>query len=93
MGNIIDELLTEEEKEMYDQETLKQQDQAIMQLNNDKKHYQNLIDSINTVLKNERLLYGIGAKDFREMVRIRDNLNERVGDIDKEIDNIQWYNG
>ena len=26
MGNIIDELLTEEEKEMYDQETLKQQD-------------------------------------------------------------------
>ena len=89
MGNIIDELLTEEEKEMYDQETLKQQDQAIMQLNNDKKHYQNLINSINVVLKNERLLYGIGAKDFREMVRIRDNLNERVGDIDKEIDNIQ----
>ena len=92
MGNIIDELLTDEEQEQMEVDTIKEQDQAIMQLNNDKKHYQSLVEHLDIVLNNERLFSGLGAKDFREMVKIRDNLNNIIKNIEQEIEHI-WYNG
>ena len=88
MGNIIDELLTEEEQEQMEVDTIKEQDQAIMQLNNDKKHYQSLVEHLDIVLNNERLFSGLGAKDFREMVKIRDNLNNIIKNIEQEIEHI-----
>ena len=88
MGNIIDELLTDEEQEQMEVDTIKEQDQAIMQLNNDKKHYQSLVEHLNIVLNNERLFSGLGAKDFREMVKIRDNLNNIIKNIEQEIEHI-----
>jgi len=88
MGNIIDELLTEEEQEQMEVDTIKEQDQAIMQLNNDKKHYQSLVEHLDIVLNNERLFSSLSAKDFREMVKIRDNLNEIIKNIEQEIEHI-----
>ena len=88
MGNIIDELLTDEEQEQMEVDTIKEQDQAIMQLNNDKKHYQSLVEHLDIVLNNERLFSGLGAKDFREMVKIRDNLNNIIKNIEQEIEHI-----
>ena len=88
MGNIIDELLTDEEQEQMEVDTIKEQDQAIMQLNNDKKHYQSLVEHLDIVLNNERLFSSLSAKDFREMVKIRDNLNEIIKNIEQEIEHI-----
>tara|TARA_R110002020_G_scaffold54680_2_gene152230 strand:+ start:592 stop:861 length:270 start_codon:yes stop_codon:yes gene_type:complete len=87
MGNIIDELFkSDKEKEVYEQETLKQQDQAIMQLANDKRHFQNAVGSLDDILNNERLITSMGDKDFKITIKLRDNFNEIIKNIEKEIE-------
>jgi len=89
MGNIIDELFkSDKEKEIYEEETLKQQDQVIMQLANDKRHFQNAVDSLDDILNNERLITNIGPKDFKITIKLRDNFNEIIKNIEQEIERI-----
>ena len=89
MGNIIDELLTDEEKEQMEADTIKEQDLAIMKLSNEKKKYQNLVDSINVVLKDEERISQSGNPHLLvSMEHIKNVFLNRIEDIEKHITQI-----
>jgi hypothetical protein len=83
MGNILDELLTEKEKEELNEDTLREQDHAIMMLSSDKKCCQNLIDGLSDFLNNPRVR--VSKKDKKYLSVFKEKLKSDIINIDKTI--------
>tara|TARA_R100000008_G_C3579399_1_gene167408 strand:+ start:773 stop:1036 length:264 start_codon:yes stop_codon:yes gene_type:complete len=82
MGNILDEYFKDEKDlENYVENSLKEQDQAIMRLSRQRKMVSNALDSLSALKVNYSS--SIGKKEHREINRVVDRLREWLLDIDK----------